>query len=228
MRAAGGPKKQYRLLNNLPVLTRTLLPFGSCTKIEALRLVVPKTDFPYCEKHILPQFDRSFAGRITLVPGGGIRMESVWNGLVSLPRDTDIVVVHDGVRPFVTPEQITACVETARTHAACLLAVPLGETLKRVGEGGIIEKTLSREALWCAQTPQAFSHALLLRAYETAQAKGDSATDEAALVERLGHPVRIIRGSPVNIKITTPDDLILAAALSRHLPPQSPREAESS
>jgi 2-C-methyl-D-erythritol 4-phosphate cytidylyltransferase len=153
-----------------------------------------------------------------VVPGGETRQASVYQGLLALEKAVDAcdpVVIHDGVRPFVTREQIEACVSAAKQNGACILAVPAQDTLKQVKDDStLIDTTLARHNVWLAQTPQAFTYALIRSAHERAHEDGVTGTDDAMLVERISHPVRVIPGSRMNFKITTPDDLALAEALA--------------
>ncbi len=156
---------------------------------------------------------RTTQGRVevAVVAGGATRQESVWRALQAAPAGCDIVVVHDAVRPFVTFELVEAVVDAARTAGAAICALPIAETVKRV-RAGIVEATLDRSELWAVQTPQAFAGAILREAHEKALRDGFVGTDEAMLVERLGHPVRVVPGLEANIKITTAGDLRRARA----------------
>lgn len=148
-----------------------------------------------------------------VVPGGATRADSVKRGLMAVrPATAEIVAVHDGVRPFVTVAEIADTVEAARVDGAAILATPVTDTIKLV-EGRSLVKTLNRQDLRHALTPQCFRYELLRRAYEQTDVNDPSLTDESALVERLGHKVTIVEGSARNIKITTPRDLLIAAAL---------------
>jgi 2-C-methyl-D-erythritol 4-phosphate cytidylyltransferase len=138
----------------------------------------------------------------------------VWRALQATPSHAELIVVHDAVRPFITRTLIDAVLQAARAHGAALCALPIAETVKRVS-GEYVEATLDRSALWAAQTPQAFRAALLREAHEKSHRDGISGTDEAALVERLGVPVHIVRGLEANLKITTPDDLRRARAWAK-------------
>ena len=149
---------------------------------------------------------RGFRGAAAVVPGGQTRQESVWLALRAAPDDADFVVVHDAVRPFITRALIDAVVGAARAAGAAICALPVTETVKRV-RGDEVEATLDRTGLWTVQTPQAFRADLLREAHEKARRDGVVGTDDAALVERLGHPVKVIRGLEGNLKITTPEDL---------------------
>jgi 2-C-methyl-D-erythritol 4-phosphate cytidylyltransferase len=146
---------------------------------------------------------------VRVAPGGQNRQESVKNCLTLVPGDVEIVAVHDAVRPFVTAELIDQVVEQARRDGAVILGVPAVDTVKRVDQR-IVHATLPRETIMLAQTPQAFRADLLRQAYAAAERDGFTGTDEASLVEHLGHDVHVMMGSPRNIKITRPSDLRLA------------------
>lgn len=204
-------RKQYMNLAGRPILAHSLLTFDSSSQIENIFLVIPKEDFDYCQKNILSCL--KLQSEVNLVPGGGQRQESVFNGLQAIEKKTDTVVIHDGVRPFIRAEDIVACITGAKDFGACILGIPAGDTLKHVNKSGIIEKTHDREAMWLAQTPQAFQYELIVKAHEAAQRDGYKGTDDALLVERLGVKVKMINGSQSNIKITTKEDLKLAQAI---------------
>jgi len=168
---------------------------------------------------ILRQISQQLAARHGLrrvtraVAGGETRAESVWRGLQALDGDgTEVVAVHDGVRPFVSPAEIDRTVRETSEHGAALLAAPAVETVKEVEDGRVV-RTLERARLWNAQTPQCFRLELLRRAYEQPGALGADVTDCSALVERLGETVRIVEGGADNIKITTPRDFAIAEVL---------------
>jgi 2-C-methyl-D-erythritol 4-phosphate cytidylyltransferase len=148
-----------------------------------------------------------------IVPGGSERQYSVLNGLRALesPEDDDIVIIHDGVRPFVTPDMIRCSVDTARTADGALVAVPAKDTIKVV-RSGVVTATPPRETLWQAQTPQTFRYGIIHRVHEQAAADGFLGTDDASLVERAGGSVAVVMGDYRNIKITTPEDMLLAEA----------------
>ncbi|MHB8837213.1 MAG: 2-C-methyl-D-erythritol 4-phosphate cytidylyltransferase, partial [Candidatus Methylomirabilia bacterium] len=147
------------------------------------------------------------------VAGGRERQDSVAAGLRALPAGIDYVVIHDGARPFATAALVERVLAAARRHGAALAAVPVHDTIKRVSPDLFLDGTVDRRALWLAQTPQAFSVGLLREAHAQARAAGLEATDDAALVEALGHPVRVVPGSRLNFKITTREDLALARLL---------------
>jgi 2-C-methyl-D-erythritol 4-phosphate cytidylyltransferase/2-C-methyl-D-erythritol 2,4-cyclodiphosphate synthase len=149
-----------------------------------------------------------------VLAGGATRQESVWAGLRELSAGMECVLIHDAARPFVSPRLIEACAAAARTYGAAAAAVPVTDTLK-VAVGDLVRGQVDRRDLWAAQTPQAFRVEVIIRAYQQAQRQGTIATDDAALVEASGHPVRLVMGSARNIKITYPEDLELARALVR-------------
>jgi 2-C-methyl-D-erythritol 4-phosphate cytidylyltransferase len=208
-------KKQYLCVEGAPVIVHTLRVFSSCDAIAKIILVVPREDLGYCRDEFL-----SVAGpdtEITLVAGGPRRQDSVYNGLRAVDVDDSIVIIHDGVRPLVTHDQIKACINTAFKHSACILGLPAFDTLKRVDTTATIVETLDRNTIWLAQTPQAFRYDLIVKAHNHARRKGLTATDDAFLVEQLGREVKIIEGSRRNIKITNPDDLKLARILLKNI-----------
>jgi 2-C-methyl-D-erythritol 4-phosphate cytidylyltransferase len=204
-------RKQYLDLEGRPILAYSLMAFDECDKIDSIFLVIPKEDLDYCQKNILPLL--KLQKKVHLVPGGAQRQDSVYNGLQALDDKTDTVVIHDGVRPFIRSEQLLACIIGAKETGACILGVPASDTMKRVGKSGTIEKTLARDAVWLAQTPQAFQYHLIIKAHEKARQDGYSGTDDALIVERLGVSVKMIKGSKSNIKITSREDLKLARAM---------------
>ncbi len=220
LRLAGKVKKQYLDLDGHPILSHTLRAFDTCPSVDAVFLVLPETDADFCRRQILAPLEPRKP--ITLASGGPTRQASVYNGLLAIAEENpecenDIVVIHDGVRPFVTADQIDACIDGARSSGACILGVPAGDTVKRVDTSGYIDTTLEREEIWLAQTPQAFRYGLVLKAHRDARQCDYQATDDASLVERLGEPVKIIRGSRNNLKITRPEDLAMSNAIRRSL-----------
>jgi len=214
-RMAGDIPKQYLPIGGIPVLVHTLRVFCSAPFIEQIFLVVRSEDLSFCSEKILT-FE-AFSKEIKLVEGGAERQDSVYNGLLAADgRPDDIVVIHDGVRPFLTPLQLSECVETARCDGACILGLPVSSTLKMVNPTGIIKKTLTRDHIWQAQTPQAFRFSIIMEAHTAARKAGLKTTDDAMLLELSGIDVRVIRGSGTNLKITTPEDLAMAEAIYRH------------
>ncbi len=210
LRLKSGVPKPYLMLADMPILAHTLSAFEDCPDILKTYVVVAEDRISYCKQNIVDKY--RFKKVAKIVGGGERRQDSVYNGLQELKPDTDIVVVHDGARPFVTPQLISKCIKEAQKHGAAIAALPLNDTIKQVSPAEQIIKTLPREELWAAQTPQAFKYPLLVEAFKEAVKDSFVATDEAGLVERLGHRIQVVKGSPNNIKVTTPADLITAEA----------------
>ena len=209
-------KKQYLYLDKIPILSRTIMAFDNCDKIHEIVLVIPKQDHGYCKKHIIDPFD--FSKKIHLVEGGTQRQDSVLNGLkrVRDARDSakeTIVLIHDGVRPFVNQNMIKECIQKAIEYGACIPGVKIADTVKQICPDSSIQKTLNRQFLYTAQTPQTFRLDLIMRAFDYAIKTCFSGTDDASLVEHLGEKVVIIKGSKLNIKITTQEDLVIGKHL---------------
>ena len=202
--------KQYLALGGRPVLAHVLARFEACPLIDEIVLVVRAQDIEYCRQHVLAVGAFNKVGAI--VPGGVERRQSVYRGLCE--TDANIVLIHDAVRPFIDDELIGRVVEAVREYGAALPAVEVTETIKEV-EGNRIVATPARDRLLRAQTPQGFVRTLLQRAHDAVSTSALVATDDAMLVERLGHPVYIVPGSPGNIKITTPEDLAWAEFCER-------------
>jgi len=204
-------RKQYLPLAGLPILVHTLTVFGKCDLVDHIFLVIPRDDFEFCREHIIDRIN--FAGNVNLVAGGARRQDSVYRGLQQIDPHCSIVIIHDGVRPFVQHDQIAACINGAGKFGSCILGIPAYDTLKQVDKSGNIVNTTARDAIWLAQTPQAFRYELIKKAHDQARLDGYQGTDDASLVERMGAAVRIIRGSRSNIKITNKEDLEIARAL---------------
>lgn len=210
-RLGGARPKQFLELRGVPVIIHTLRQFERCQEINEVITVLPAEDTAGFES-LTKQFELKKAGRI--VAGGATRAQSVRSGLNEID-DADIVAVHDGVRPFVTPDEIDQVVAAARENGAAVLTSPVADTIKRVQAGRIIE-TVSRAELRRALTPQCFRFSILKRAYETLdelESSGIEITDDSLLVERLGVAVVTVEGSARNIKITNEADLSVAEAI---------------
>jgi 2-C-methyl-D-erythritol 4-phosphate cytidylyltransferase/2-C-methyl-D-erythritol 2,4-cyclodiphosphate synthase len=198
--------KQFHFLSGSPILVHTVRKFATADCVDSIVVVVP-ADRVDSTKELLLEYDL-FDNTVSVLAGGKRRQDSVKCGLDSLSADVDVVLVHDGARPLVTEEIIVRCVLAAESSGAAIAAVPVKDTLKRADDKGRIVETVDRETLWQAQTPQGARAALLLAAYK--EAADQDATDEASLLEFAGIPVQLIEGSETNIKITRPDDLIIA------------------
>lgn len=206
-------KKQFLLLAGKPILVHALDKFETSPLIRSIVLVVGEEDLDYCLKEIVEKYQLHKITRV--IPGGKERQDSVRNGIQALPNDTEIVVIHDGVRPFVTREMVEESIRGAKRLGAVVLAMPVKDTVKMTNTDGIVLKTLERESLWQIQTPQAFQAEMIREAYRRATEGGFVGTDDASLVERLGTRVHILPGSYTNIKITTQEDLLWARLFVR-------------
>ncbi|HYE16594.1 MAG TPA: 2-C-methyl-D-erythritol 4-phosphate cytidylyltransferase [Pyrinomonadaceae bacterium] len=212
----GGRAKQFREISGIPIIIHTLSRFEQCETIGRVVAVVPAGE----EEGLLALARAHGLGKLArAVAGGRSRTESVWRGLQASAEAREsggVVAVHDGVRPFVRPEEIDGVVREAERSGAAILAAPASDTIKESSEDGLrVARTLARSRLWQAQTPQCFRFELLERAYRLALAEGLEATDDSALVERTGAPVAIVPGGAHNLKITTPHDFALAEILLR-------------
>lgn len=208
----GGPiPKQFLALGGRPILAQSLRVLQASPVIHEIILAVPQTDRQYCLDHFVATGE---FGKVTkVVPGGAQRQDSVRHALAEVSEETDIVLVHDAVRPFLTEEMIRQVVAAAVEHGAAIIALPMRDTVKYVGAGGVIERTLDRGPLWLAQTPQAFRRAWLEEGHHKALLEGVHATDDAHLVELIGKPVVVVEGSGENIKVTRPEDLVIGEAI---------------
>ena len=200
--------KQFLEIQGEPLLHHTLTVFAYCKLISYVVLVMPRADVDEVGKDWLNKYEIVRE----VVVGGEQRQDSVYNGFNSLEEKTDIVVVHDGVRPFTTPQMITATVEGAQQYGAAITAIPISDTVKQVADG-FVKQTIPREGLWRVQTPQAFQYGLLQKAFKKAKEDSYYGTDEGALIEYLGKGVKIVPGSELNIKITRKEDLALGESL---------------
>lgn len=211
-----GGMKQFRELRGKPILLYALQIFETSSLIQDIHLVVPQKDWNLASE-LVEKYHLQKVSKIVI--GGEDRQASVGNGIKSIDR-SDFVIVHDGVRPFVTHEIIERVLVGARQEGACIAALPVKETIKRASEDGFVTNTIDRLELWSVQTPQAFRFNLFKDAWERAETDRYRGTDEASLMERTGVPVLVVPGSPYNIKITTPEDLEIAEAflgiLGRH------------
>jgi len=209
-RMASDRPKQFLQLAGTPVIIHTLKVFEQCESINEVILVLPAAESAGFLA-LAAKFGLRKVGRV--VPGGVTRADSVKRGLMAIRAATaEIVAVHDGVRPFVTAEEIDAVVAAAKADGAAILVAPVTDTIKQVHDGRI-ERTLDRGGLRRALTPQCFRYDVLWQAYQAADVTDPSVTDESVLVEKLGIPVSIIEGSPRNIKVTTAEDLVIAEAI---------------
>jgi 2-C-methyl-D-erythritol 4-phosphate cytidylyltransferase len=206
-RIGGKRAKQFVELAGTPIIVHTLKPFEQCEVIQEIILVLPEQDTVG-----FLEIGRKYGLRklAKIVPGGTTRAESVLRGLEAISsQTTEIVAIHDGVRPFVTADEITQTVRTAEINEAAILVAPATDTIKQVKDGTIV-RTLQRADLRHALTPQCFRYSLLKRAFQHVDVLNPDLTDESLLVEQLGVKVAIVEGSSRNIKITRPEDLAMA------------------
>ena len=205
-------KKQYILLNKKEVLAHTLEVFNKSTLIDAIILVVSKEEIEKVKIEIVEKYALHKVKKI--VAGGAERQDSVYNGLMATSEDTKYVMIHDGARPFIKEAVLKKALEVTLEKEATVVAVPVKDTIKIVDnkENKVID-TPDRSTLWSIQTPQTFTKELLLKAYEYAKTEGLVVTDDSMLVEAYGKSVYIVEGDYTNIKITTPEDLIIGEAL---------------
>jgi 2-C-methyl-D-erythritol 4-phosphate cytidylyltransferase len=201
--------KQYLLLQGKPILAHTLELFQTTSFVDDIYVIIPAQEIPFCRENVVDRFGLTKVRSI--VAGGKERQNSVYNGLQAIPDASpdDVILIHDGVRPFVSRDILRHAVDTASEHDGALVAVPAKDTVKIV-DAGIVTETPLRDRIWLAQTPQAFRFAVIRAAHEVAAAEGFLGTDDASLVERLDRDVRIVMGDYRNIKITTPEDMLLA------------------
>lgn len=209
-RMGAGKNKLLLELNDVPVLIHTLRVFEQDPQCEGMILAISPEDEESFRK-LLERYNIQKVSR--LVYGGKERQHSVYNGLMAASTD-DVILVHDGARPFIDVKFIHELVEVAKDHGAAVVAVPVKDTIKRVHQNEVVE-TVDRSSLWAIQTPQAFRISILKEAHKRAQEADFLGTDEASLVERLPYPVKIVEGSYDNIKLTTKEDLYFAEAILR-------------
>lgn len=204
--------KAFLSLGSRPVVIYSLLAFEKCAEIDEVVLVVRKERLESA-RCAAQMFGCKKVARI--VAGGNQRQQSVAKGLAAVSENVEIVAVHDGARPCVTPALITETIKSARHFGSGVAAIKITDTVKSSEKGMVINQTIDRAKLWRAQTPQTFRKDLLLQAFEFVEKKKIKITDEASAVELVCNDVRIVNSITSNIKITTPDDLVLAAALMR-------------
>jgi 2-C-methyl-D-erythritol 4-phosphate cytidylyltransferase len=213
-RMGAGSNKQYLLLDGMPILAHTIRLFEQAPFIDGIYLVSPEKEIPFCQSEVVERY--GFAKVRAIVAGGAERQHSVMNGLDAMEgmKHDDLVLIHDGVRHFVPVEALQRAAAAADQFGGAVVAVPAKDTVKIVRQGVIVE-TPSREELWLAQTPQAFRYGLIRAAYQAAAEEGFLGTDDASLMERQGWQLPVVMGDYRNIKITTPEDMVLAEAFLR-------------
>jgi 2-C-methyl-D-erythritol 4-phosphate cytidylyltransferase len=203
--------KAFLPMAGTPLLAHTIRQFEACSGVGEVVVLAPPEDGEQMAEALVKRY--GFTKVSHIVPGGAERQDSVYAGLKALGPAVDLVLIHDGARPFVSPDLIDRIITETRVWQAVVAAIPVRDTIKEIGEDGSVLKTLNRDRLWEIQTPQGFQYPLLLKAYEKAFQDRFYGTDDAALVERLGIEVKVVPGSRFNLKITTPEDLALGEAL---------------
>ena len=204
--------KQFLPLAGKPVLVHTLAKFQACDAVSEIVLVAQAGYTDYCRTEIAEKYGINKITAVTL--GGPRRQDSVLAGLGRCAAHTDVVLIHDAARPFVTTAEIESVITgAAASNGACTLGVPAKDTIKLCDDTQTVTETLDRAKLWHIQTPQGFSAALLRDAYARADEQGLTVTDDCAIIEQAGHAVHVVCGSYFNIKITTAEDLVFAEAI---------------
>lgn len=206
-RMGGGVPKPFRSIAGRTILEHTLRQFSSLEELVQVIVVTSPANFS-----AVKELRHLFGPEVTLEwrEGGQEREDSIRNGLSAISEASELIAIHDAVRPFVRPEEVRQCLQKAEQYGASILAMPVTDTVKRVSKQGVVVSTPERSELWMAQTPQIFQADLLQRAYRQASAGGQSATDDASLVENMGVDIHIVEGSRDNFKITWPADFRLA------------------
>ncbi|MBT9138867.1 MAG: 2-C-methyl-D-erythritol 4-phosphate cytidylyltransferase [Syntrophomonadaceae bacterium] len=210
-RVGGNQNKLYLHIKGKPVIIHTLFALKAVAQITEIILVIAADEEGLCHRTL----NKFHIKGIITTTGGENRQTSVANGLVRASDDSELILIHDGARPFVSLSIITKIINEAGLYGAAVTAIPITNTIKEGDEEGFVKSTLKRDRLWSVQTPQAFKSNLIKDAHRKAAADGFTGTDDAMLVERLGHPVKIVKGSSENIKITTSRDFIIAKEIFR-------------
>lgn len=213
LRMKSDVKKQFKGIGEKPVLYWTLKAFEKCPVIDEIILTVPSDDIAYCREEIVDKFEIGKVSKV--VAGGRRRQDSVANGFFAIEGACDVVCIHDGVRPLISPYTITKSVRTAHNFGASCVAVPVKDTIKEITDDGFVRRTPNRRYLFAAQTPQSFEYNLYADAVAFSIKENLDATDDCYLVERVGGRIVIVEGSYENIKITTESDLIFAEEILR-------------
>lgn len=203
--------KQFISIDNKPILAHSIEKFEDCKYIDEIIVVAKDEEIEYCKREIVKKY--GFNKVLKVVRGGKTRQESAYNGLLALDEKADIVLIHDGARPFVKMKNIVDGIKGVLKYDACVIGVPVKDTIKVIESNNNVNKTPNRDRIWAAQTPQCFKYPIIMKAYEEALREGFVGTDDSMLVERIGYNVKIIMGSYENIKITTPEDLMIAESL---------------
>ncbi|MGQ0811806.1 MAG: 2-C-methyl-D-erythritol 4-phosphate cytidylyltransferase [Nitrospiraceae bacterium] len=211
LRMGGKVPKQFLSLGGLPLLVHSLRVLNASSAIHGIIVAVPASECDYCLSQIVAA--HGFTKVTKVMAGGEQRQDSVRLALTEVAPETELVLVHDAVRPFLTERMVQEVLDSAAKQGAAIVAIPIRDTVKRIGADAAIEETVDRALLWLAQTPQAFRREWLEAAHRKAELEGIHATDDAHLVELLGRRVAVVEGSGENIKVTRPEDMIIGEAI---------------
>lgn len=212
-RMKAGVPKQYLKIGDKEILSHTIEKFEACGSINEIILAADEDCIDFCQLEIVSRYNYTKVKKI--VRGGDQRQHSVSNALKAVNPSTDIVLIHDGVRPFIDNDRIETVIEAAKTHGCAVLGIKVKDTVKVCDNNDFVLDTPDRNFLWLAQTPQGFKYDIILSMYEKAIAEQYLGTDDAMLAANYGFKVKMIGGSYDNIKITTPEDMILGEAILR-------------
>lgn len=205
-------KKQFIKLRDKEILAYTIEAFNKIDEINEIIVVTGKEDIDKVRREIVERYQLGKVKQI--IEGGKERQDSVYNGLATVGQEIEYVMIHDGARPFISEEVIKRAIQETKQHKATIVAVPVKDTIKLIDkEQGVVEATPAREKLWMVQTPQSFEKQLLLEAYKQAEERNLQVTDDSMIVEAYGHNVHVVLGAYTNIKITTPEDLVIGESI---------------
>lgn len=208
-------KKQYLTIGNIPIIVNTLMKFDSNNKIDEIILVTDEKDIEYCKKNIIKIYNFNKVSKV--IAGGKERYHSVYSALQTITNENAYVLIHDGARPFVTKQIINKCIEQVLKNKACVVGIPVKDTIKKINEDDGIIETIDRKRLISIQTPQAFSYKLIKKAYdEFIRHPKDNITDDSMVLELYTQtPIKSILGDYNNIKITTQEDMLLGEVIQK-------------
>lgn len=210
-RMNAGINKQFLMLRDKPIIAYTLMSFDKCKAIDEIIVVIAPDELDFFQNEILQKY--AFNKVKKLVGGGSERQQSAYNGIKAVNEESDIVLIHDGARPFVNSVTIESCIEQARLCGAASAGMPSKDTIKLIDEQGMVVLTPDRGKVWLTQTPQVFKKNIIITAHEQALARGMVGTDDAMLAELAGYKVKMVEAAYENIKITTPEDIAIAEVL---------------
>jgi 2-C-methyl-D-erythritol 4-phosphate cytidylyltransferase len=201
--------KQFLPLGGIPIVLHSFHVFAELEDVAEIIIV--------CDSSYRKYFPNLTTPKVRFADSGERRQDSVWNGLQICSESSNLICIHDSARPFLQKEDVITVLKAAREHKAAALAAPVKQTIKQVDNDGFVIKTLDRSCLWEIHTPQVIAPDLLRKGFEIAMRDKITVTDDVALVELIGHPVKLIRGADQNLKVTTPTDLTIAQALYSQL-----------